>query len=92
MGAGPDLLGLDHHRHGTGRELVQERHHGVHEHRGQGLHTLDGDAAGDLFQHVRGGRQLRFQRRGAGHHGGGDQNFAARRGVQFGGVVHARAR
>ena len=58
VGAGPDLLGFDHDGHRAGRELVQERHHGVHQHGGQGLHAFDGDAAGDLLQHVRGGRQL----------------------------------
>ena len=89
MGPGADLLRLDHHRDGTRRELVQERHHGVHQHGGQRFHALDGDAAGDLLQHVRGGRELGLQGRGAGHDGGRDQDFAARRGVEFGGMVQA---
>ena len=90
MGAGADLFRFDHHGDGPGGQLLHERDHGVHQHRRQGFHAFHGDAAGDLLQHVRRGRQLGLQRGCPGHHRGGDQDFAARRGVQFGGVVQAR--
>ncbi len=89
MGAGADLLRLDHHGDGPGGQLFHEGDHGIHQDGGQRFHAFHRDAAGDLLQHVGSGGQLCLQRRGPGHHGRGDQDFAARRGMQFRGVVQA---
>ena len=91
VGAGADLLRFDDHGDRARRELRHQRHHFIHQHRGQGFHAFDGDAAGDLLEHVRCGGHLALQFRGPAHHVRGDQEFAARRGVELLGVDHVLA-
>ena len=76
LGALAHPLGLQQHREPVADE-VEQRDHRVDQHRGEGLHALDGDALADLLQHVGGAGD------GVGQGGGaladrvGEDQFAA---------------
>ena len=82
-GAGPDPLRIGQHDVGPGANKVGQQLKGIaHQHRDQGLHTLDADPVGQVVQHLgqarvtaAGSRQLSR----AAPHLGGQQDLPARR-------------
>ena len=76
LGALAHPLGLQQHREPVADE-VEQRDHRVDQHRGEGLHALDGDALTDLLQHVGGAGDGVGQGGGALAHRVGEDQLAA---------------
>ncbi len=75
-------LGLvDDEQRVVGHQL-EHRHHAVHEHGGERLHALDGDARGELVEHLDRAGQALHKAGGALPDRVGEQDLAARRGPQ----------
>ncbi len=88
--AGPDPLRIAGQHAAAGRHVVEQQLHPLGQHWRERLHALDGDALGELAEHVRQSRPLVGQLLSPVPHRGGQQQLPARRRPQTrGGALEA---